>query len=233
MDPFSIRQEGPVARVTLTRPELRNALRPKELHALADKLACLGVNEGIRLIILTGEGDRAFSAGLNLKDRDAMNAELTGTGSTGLGAVIRVAREMATPILGRVNGACVAGGMGLLSACRYAIASDAATFALPEVKVGLYPHVVLAGWEDRIDPGTLDDMAETGAPVDAMTARKLGLVDEVVAPSELDAAIQRVAQQILSGTFRLSQPDVSSISAALSAAEARTREHHAAQTVNC
>lgn len=232
-DAFAIRRDGPVARVTLTRPAQRNALRPQELHDLADALACLGVDDAVRLIILTGEGDRAFCAGLNLKDRAAMTAELTGTGTTGLGTVMRVAREMETPILGRINGACVAGGMGLLSACRHAVAVDTASFALPEVNVGLYPHVVLAGWSDRLAPGTLDRMADTGQAIDADAARALGLVNEVAAPEDFEDAVQRAAQQILTDVQRFRPLDAAAMNTALTTAEARTRAHHAAQIVNC
>lgn len=229
---FHIQVDGPVARVTLDRPAVRNAMRPQELHALADALARLGTDGRVRLIVLTGSGDRAFCSGLNLADRPAMEAELSGTGSTGLGAVVRVAHEISVPILGRINGACVAGGMGLLAACSAAVAVDSAIFALLEVKVGLYPHVVIAGWGGRIAPDDLRGMADSGAPVDAAAALRMGLVDVVVPRDRLDDQVQRVAQDMLTRGRRRRLPDPRSICLALNQAEARTRAHHAAAPDN-
>lgn len=230
-DAFRIDRADAVAQVTLTRPEVRNALRPAEQHALAAALASLDSDEGVRLIVLTGTGTAAFSAGLNLKDRAAVLAELEGEGPSGLGAVLRVAQGIATPILGRVNGACVAGGMGLLAACSHAVAVDRAVFALPEVKVGLYPNVVMAGWAHRIAPGALDRMAETGDPIDAAQAQRMGLIDEIVADDDLDAAVRQAARRIMDGPPPAPRA-IPGFDAALTAAEARTRAYHRSQIVD-
>ncbi|XDB00360.1 enoyl-CoA hydratase-related protein (plasmid) [Sulfitobacter sp. LCG007] len=221
---FRIETEGVVARVTLSRPEVRNALRPGELHALAEALSRLGADSAVQLIVLTGEGTSAFCAGLDLKDRAAMLAELEGEGPTGLGAVLRAARSLRPPILGRVNGACVAGGLGLLSACFHSVAAGTAVFALPEVRVGLFPHVVLAGWRDRVSPGALDRMAASGDPANAEEARGLGLIDEVVAPEALDAAVRQAARRMLERPGVPPRPD--DFERRLREAEERTRAHH-------
>ncbi|MGB2201369.1 MAG: enoyl-CoA hydratase/isomerase family protein, partial [Pseudooceanicola atlanticus] len=87
-DPFLLDQTGPVARITIARPDLRNALTPAELHGLADILDRLDRDRNIRVVVLTGQGEKAFSAGLNLKAEAEIAAEMSGSGPTGLGAIL-------------------------------------------------------------------------------------------------------------------------------------------------
>lgn len=220
---YTERAVGPVVRIDIARPELRNALSPDDLHDLADRIARYDADPGIRVIVLSGQGTLAFSAGLDLKNRTAIAAEMAGQGPTGLGSVLRTARAAGTPVIGRINGACVAGGMGLLAACHAAVAADHAIFALPEIRHGLYPHVVLVSWAGRLAKGALDGMAKTGDPISAMEAKRIGLVETVVPPDQLDTEIDRIVQEYLKGMRSIWPKPLSDET--MCAAERRTRFH--------
>ncbi|ODT82431.1 MAG: hypothetical protein ABS76_07365 [Pelagibacterium sp. SCN 64-44] len=181
------RQDG-VATIFLDHPERANALDPAEFHALAELFAALASEGGLRAIVLTGRGERAFCAGLNLANGAAIRQDLSSSGPTGLGAALRAATRVGVPILGRINGACVAGGMGLLGSCDYAVASTGARFGLPEVTHGIYPGVAMAGLWRRGAPGVVR-LADTGALIDADAALDAGLVEEICPPMELDGRI--------------------------------------------
>lgn len=220
---FIERVVGPVLRIEIARPAVRNALCPADLHALAAAIARYDTVRGVEVIVLSGQGERAFSAGLDLKNHAAILAELEGDGPTGLGAVLRQARLCRTPIVGRINGACVAGGMGLLAACHFTVAVESAIFALPEVRHGLYPHVVLAGWQGRKAEGALTNMARTGKAIDAREALRIGLVDQLAPAGRLDETLDALLENILVGTIAARAPPLDE--AMMATAEARTRAH--------
>ncbi|WP_273282188.1 enoyl-CoA hydratase/isomerase family protein [Pseudooceanicola atlanticus] len=235
-DPFFLDQTGPVARITIARPERRNALTPAELHGLADILDRLDRDEDVRVVVLTGQGERAFCAGLNLKAEEEIAAEMSGSGPTGLGAVLRRAQSMSKPLIGRINGACVAGGVGLLSACDLALAGADAVFALPEVEVGLYPFVVIEGLRGRVSDGVLAGLAGTARKVTAAEAVTLGLIAQAVPRDELDAATEQVAQRTLqipdgqaSALRTAYAPHMKDFTARIDAAETRTRAYRQAK----
>lgn len=194
---FLIDRSGPVARIEISRAEVRNALTPGELHLLADLLGRLDADPQVRAVVLTGAGEKAFCAGLNLRAEAEIAAEMQGTGPTGLGAVLRRARAMDTPLIGRINGACVAGGVGLAAACDVVIAAEDVVFALPELNVGLYPFVVLAGLQGRVPAGALAGLAANTRRIGAAEALAIGLVSEAVARDQLDAAVKRMTDRIL------------------------------------
>jgi enoyl-CoA hydratase/carnithine racemase len=182
-------QQAGIATITLNHPERANALDPAEFHALAALLDSIGKQPDLRAIVLTGQGDRAFCAGLNLGNAEAIREDIASSGPTGLGQVLRVMTALPVPILGRINGACVAGGMGLLGACDFALASTNARFGLPEIRHGLYPFVALAGLHGRAAPALLDQLAESGTFIDSEAALEASLVDSIWAPDALDAAL--------------------------------------------
>ena len=235
-EPFLLDQTGPVARITIARPERRNALTPAELHELADILDRLERDEDVRVVVLTGQGERAFCAGLNLKAEAEIAAEMSGSSPTGLGAVLRRAQSMSKPLIGRINGACVAGGVGLLSACDLALASADAVFALPEVEVGLYPFVVIEGLRGRVPDGVLAGLAGTARKVTAAEAVTSGLIAEAVPRDELDAATEQVVQRTLqipdgqASALRTAYAShMKDFTARIDAAETRTRAYRQAK----
>jgi len=110
--------------------------------------------------------------------------------------LFRAARRTNVPIVGKVNGTCMAGGMGLLAICDLAVAADHALFGLPEVKVGVYPMQVLAVLQHVVPRRRLLQMCLTGEPVSAADALDMGLVSQVVPADQLDAATAILVGQI-------------------------------------
>lgn len=180
-----------IATITLNHPERANALDPAEFHALAGMLISLASDVDLRAVVLTGQGDRAFCAGLNLRNGEGIRHDLSSPGPTGLGAALRAAAALPVPIIGRINGACVAGGMGLLGVCDHAIASSTACFGLPEIRHGLYPFVALAGLHGRGSGAVLRRLADSGMLIDAGAAADAGIIDTICAPQDLDSAVHR------------------------------------------
>ncbi|WP_323014225.1 enoyl-CoA hydratase/isomerase family protein [Devosia sp.] len=217
------RQDG-VATIFLDHPERANALDPAEFHALAELFTALAWEGGLRAIVLTGRGERAFCAGLNLANDAAIRQDLSSSGPTGLGAALRAAARVGVPILGRINGACVAGGMGLLGSCDYAIASTGARFGLPEITHGIYPGVAMAGLWRRGAPGVVRRLADTGALIDADAALDAGLVEEICPPMELDDRIAAALSGRVRKSFQVRmQLDPIGVDRRMAQAEARTR----------
>lgn len=194
-----VNRHNGVATITLNHPERANALDPAQFHALAALLDNVGSEPGILAVVLTGQGDRAFCAGLNLCDEKAIQTDLASPGPTGLGATLRAATGLRMPLIGRINGACVAGGMGLLGACDHVVSVDTARFSLPEISHGIYPHVAMAGLHRRGASTVVRRLADTGAMIDAAAALDAGLVDVVVPRAELDAALESALSSIRSG----------------------------------
>lgn len=191
----SVEREGPLTLVTLKRPEVLNALHPPahvELHAVFDDFA----NDPAQWVaIVTGAGDRAFSAGNDLKFQAAGGAvTMPPSGFAGLTARF----DLNKPLIAAVNGLAMGGGFEIALACDIIVASEKAVFALPEPRVGL---AALAGGLHRLprEIGTKRalGMILTGRQVSAEEGRSLGFVNEVVPADDLMAAARRWAQQIL------------------------------------
>lgn len=192
-------RQGAVATITLNHPERANALDPQAFHALAALMESVGKEPGIGAIVLTGQGERAFCAGLNLANKQAIRDDIASDGPTGLGAVLRAAFGLDVLLVARLNGSCVAGGMGLLGACDYAVSVPTARFGLPEINHGMVPHVALAGLRGRASEEFLDQCASSGTLFDAGTALRAGLIDEVVERDQLDGAIEDLVNRLLGG----------------------------------
>jgi enoyl-CoA hydratase/carnithine racemase len=193
-------KRGHIAYVTINRPERLNALHPPanlELNGIWDDVAA---DPDVWVAILTGAGDRAFSAGNDLK----YTAEHAGT-SFATGPFIRGGfggitnrYDLFKPVIGAVNGWAMGGGFEMALACDILIAADTAQFGLPEPRVGL---VAGAGGMHRL-PRQLPEkialgMLLTGKPIDAARAAHFGLVNEVVARDQLMAAAERWANEIM------------------------------------
>lgn len=193
---IQLRREGRVATLAICRPAKRNALAPRHFRSLVAHLAAVDADPDIGAVILTGEGDRAFCAGADLSPEEHFLEGLKQAGPTGLGDVLRAAHGLGKPLIARVNGHCYAGGIGLLAACDLAVACEDASFALPEVKLGIFPFVVLAGLAHRIAPMHLARLALTGSPIDAPMALQIGLVSHVTPRSALDSTTDALAADL-------------------------------------
>ena len=182
--------------LTIDRPERRNALNAEVIGALQEALDGVKADETIRAVVLTGAGDEAFCAGADL-GADAFAFDYA-TPTSAYADLLRTARTLDVPLVARVNGACMAGGMGLLAMCDLAIAAPRAIFGLPEAKVGVFPMQVLAVLQAQVPQRCLTQLCLTGDPIDAARAREIGLVNEVA--DDLDGALERLLSRLLSNS---------------------------------
>jgi enoyl-CoA hydratase/carnithine racemase len=181
-------RDGAVLRLTLNRPEQRNAISPAVSAGLLTHLRGCRGDATLRAIVISAVGDKAFCAGADLGTGKAFRFDYAEP-RLPMPELFRAARACDVPIVARVNGTCMAGGMGLLAMCDLAIAADHAVFGLPEVKVGVYPMQVLAVLQHLVPRRALLALCLTGDPIDAHEARAIGLVNRVVPKDGLDAAV--------------------------------------------
>jgi len=215
--------------ITINRPEHRNALDGAVIAALQRALVTAAGASSLRAIVLTGIGDKAFCAGADLSRGEAAFAAGLEDPMTEFGRLARAARGLEIPLIARVNGACVAGGMGLLGMCDLAIAADHARFGLPEVKVGVFPMQVMVYLRRMIAPRDLNWLCFTGQLINAARAQGMGLVNEVVPLAQLDARIDELVGQIAlasptavrRGKFAMVAMESMNFDAALAFAEAQ------------
>ena len=179
--------------VTITREARRNAITADVLAGIASGFEQAERDRGIRAIVLTGEGDKAFCAGADLQG-NAFKID-TSEPYGRLADLMRAARRVTVPVIARVNGACMAGGMGLLAIADMAVAHDKAIFGLPEVKIGVFPAQVLALLKTVVPQRALNELVITGEPIDATEARAIGLVNHV--SSDLDGKVDWLISRIV------------------------------------
>ncbi len=184
--------EGPVAWLTINRPEARNALSAAVREGLFDGLRRFSADDDLRVLVLTGAGDKAFCAGGDLKEMAQTGLKVPPTASLPqIGRTITVDK----PVIAAVNGAAYAGGFLLAQSCDLCIAAETATFAISEVKVGRgAPWAAPLPW--LIPPRVAMQLLLTGDPITARRAHEVGLVNEVVPVADLHAAAQAMAERI-------------------------------------
>lgn len=195
-----IDRQGPVLRLIINRPHRRNAFTSPLLLAMAQTVRDASEDEALRVIVITGAGDKAFSAGADLTPGDTPFKPNAAMLETPLGVLARVIRECRVPIVGRINGFCLAGGMGLFGLCDLVVATEEATFGMPEVKRGLFPMQILTQLRDLIPPRLMNEMCMTGNPIDARTAMAAGLLNRVVPRDQLDATVDALVADLVAAS---------------------------------
>lgn len=198
VDTIMVDHEGSTAVVMLNRPEALNAMNAhlnRELTAAMDELQS---HSNVRVIIITGVGDKAFCAGRDLKEYSGSTATPieVWAGRSGRGGINAVAAAT-KPVIAAINGYAIGGGLELALACDIRIASDTATFGLYEIRRGFFPG---GGATWRLPPlvgkGWAMEMILSGEPIDAATAERIGLVNRVVPHKELKKTTLALAQKI-------------------------------------
>jgi methylglutaconyl-CoA hydratase len=185
------RDERGVVTLTMNRPEVRNAFDERLIVELADAAEVLGDDESVRVVVLTGAGT-IFSAGADLNWMRSMKGwtfEENVADSTRMEAMFRALYTLPQPLVGRINGHALGGGTGLTAVCDIAIASQTATFGFTEVLVGIAPAVISPYVVRKVGRSFARAVFVTGERFDAQRALHAGLVHEVVAPDDLDAAV--------------------------------------------
>lgn len=190
---------GPVRTITLDNPQRRNAIGTAMANELLWALADAHDDDDVRVIVLTGEG-KAFCAGGDF-------SSMTSGGSEGAGVLapkgdyadlLLALMRAQKPIIARVNGAAMGGGLGLVAASTFAVASEGAELGTPEIDVGLFPMMIMAVLTRLVPRRALIEMMLLGKKLSAGEAKALGIVGQVVPADELDAATQRLADAIAS-----------------------------------
>jgi enoyl-CoA hydratase/carnithine racemase len=190
-----VERDGGIFTVTMNRPEVLNSLHPMANAELGEVFDDFAADPDLWVAIITGAGDRAFSAGNDLKHTARSSGELA-VPPRGFGGLTS-RFDLAKPVIAAVNGVAMGGGFEIALACDIIVASEKAIFALPEPRVGL---AALAGGIHRL-PRQIGlkhamGMLLTGRRVSAREGMQLGFVNEVVAPDELLSAARRWAEQI-------------------------------------
>lgn len=191
--------DGALARVTINRPERRNSMSYGVMRGLLSAFSAARNEESVRVVVLTGAGDRAFCAGADLTGiaENASAAEVH-EGRGVLADVFRAMYGLGKPTIARVRGYALAGGFGLALACDYVIASDDSQFGTPEINVGLWPYMITVPILRSMPPKKALDLMSTGRRVPAAEAEQIGFVNRVVPVDELDAAVNELAATLVS-----------------------------------
>ena len=186
-----------VARIVLNRPEARNALSRTLIAALRDALRAFEADDGARVIVLSGAGERAFCAGADLKGVGDRGTTLQARESFGgLAEILELIPRMRTPVIAQVHGFALAGGCGLAAGCDLVIASEDAVFGLPEVLVGLLPLMVMAPILRAVGRKRGMLMILSGEPVSAREAFEMGLVSRLVPRADLERETTALATRL-------------------------------------
>jgi methylglutaconyl-CoA hydratase len=189
------------AHITLNRPEIHNAFDDRLIAELTAALAALASDDGVRVVVLTGSG-KSFSAGadLNWMRRTSTYGEAENLADArALAKLMATLNELPKPTIARVNGAALGGGTGLVACCDIVVASSHAMFGTTEVRLGLIPAVIGPYVVAAIGVRQARRLMLTGERIDAGEAARIGLVHEVVAADELDAAIATLMEHLLKG----------------------------------
>lgn len=192
----TVTRKGPITIVTLSRPEVYNALHTDAHYELHEVFNGFAADPEQWVAIVTGAGDKAFCAGADLQSTGAAFAFDFSKPNVDYADLLRLAQNGTKPSIARVNGTCMAGGMGLLCMTDMAVAADHVQFGLPEVKVGVFPMQVMSLLQDIAPRRLINEWALTGEPFDAQVARDAGLLNYVVPAAELDGKVEWLAKRL-------------------------------------
>jgi enoyl-CoA hydratase/carnithine racemase len=189
--------DGAVATLTINRPERRNALSWDVVSLLRDALGRAKADAAVRVVVLTGAGDRAFCAGADLANMaDGASFLDLHDGRGGLAELFIDLYSLGKPTIARVRGFALAGGFGLALACDFVVASDDAQFGTPEIDVGLWPYMITVPLVRSMPPKKALELMLTGRRVDSAEAERIGFVNRIVPAGALDQAVADLASTL-------------------------------------
>jgi len=196
LEQVTLSTDGHVATVTLNRPDQRNPLSATMLRDLAAAFRWCQTEKDVRVVVLTGAG-RVFCAGADLTSFDGDMTGLDKYRSRDLFVELFVLMsELGKPIVGRINGHALAGGLGLACSCDILVAVDTATFGTPEINVGIWPMMIQAILSRNIPRKVLLEMEMLGERWTATQLQSLGVINKVVTHDLLDSTVNDIAQQL-------------------------------------
>jgi enoyl-CoA hydratase/carnithine racemase len=193
--PVLVHRDGPAARITLNRPAQRNALSLELMRAVTDALGELGGDTSVRAIVVDGAGP-AFCAGHDLHEMVGRDLPFYQRVFDECTAMMDALHRVPQPVIARVHGMATAAGCQLVAACDLAVAADAAKFATPGVRIGLFCSTPMVPLSRAVGRKRALEMLLTGAPIDAATALDWGLVNRVVPADVLDHAVAELVDAV-------------------------------------
>ncbi len=190
---------GSIAEILINRPDSRNAISKQMWQSLTEQLRELEQNPTVRVVIITGEGEQAFSAGADFSDlaEVADDETLIDSMLLAIEETMAAIEQMSKPVIAKVNGAAIGGGCELATSCDIRIVADHAKFGIPAGKLG-----IAITWQDTRRLSSLvgvswaRDLLMTGQVIDAKTALQIGLVTRVVSATDLDRQTKELAEQV-------------------------------------
>lgn len=194
--------DGGVLTLTMNRPEKRNALNPAMMDELTRALEEAASNPACDVVLLTGAGE-AFCAGLDLEHLETLSAktpEQHRMDSERVARLLRTLYDLPKPTIAAVNGAAIAGGMGLATVCDFTLAAPEAKFGYTEVKIGFVPAIVSAFLRGQVGDKHARDLLLTGRLIKAQEAFDLGLVTQVVPEQDLMREARGLAKKLLANS---------------------------------
>ena len=197
--PLDVQRDGPIARVFLNRPNVRNAFDDETIAALAATFGTLGADPALRAIVLGGHGP-VFCAGADLEWMRRMAGyswEENRADAQALADMLWILYRCPVPVIGRIHGDCYAGGMGLAAVCDVLVAADTASFCLSEARLGLLPATVGPYVVRALGEQACKRYFLTAERLSAARAHELRFVHEVCAPADIDARIGDLVGQLL------------------------------------
>lgn len=194
-----LEHENGIVTIFINRPEKLNALNKATIQELHEALKLVDKNPDVRVIIITGSGEKAFIAGADIAEFAHFSAEEgSKLAAKGQQILFDFIEKMKTPVIAAINGFALGGGLELAMACHFRIASDNAKMGLPETSLGVIPGY---GGTQRlpqlVGKGRAMEMILTAGMIDAETAKSYGLVNQVIPQSELIGFCKSIAQKIM------------------------------------
>jgi len=183
--------DGAVARLTLNRPEKRNALNDTVIAGLKQALTAAGANDSVRAVVISGAG-RDFCSGADLEALQKISQGSIAENlydAQSLMELFILIRQVPIPVIAAVSGRALAGGCGLATACDIVLASASARFGYPEVKIGFVPAMVMAILRRNVSEKRAFDLISRGAEIGAVDAERIGLINQVFADDLFDAEV--------------------------------------------
>lgn len=192
-----LEKRGQALWITINRPEKRNALNAEVIAGIVRGYREAHDDAEVRVIVLTGAGDKAFCAGADLQNTGGAFAMDFSRPNVDYADLLRLSQNATKPAIARVNGVCMAGGMGLLCMTDMAVAADHVLFGLPEVKVGVFPMQVMSLLQSIAPRRLINEWSLTGEPFEARAAMSAGLLNHIAPAAELDAKVDWLIGRIV------------------------------------
>jgi len=218
---IATRVDGAIGWLVIDNPARRNAVTLDMWRAIPDALATLAATPGVRVVAVRGSGEATFVAGADISEFETVRRDATSARAYEAcnAAAFNALRGCALPTVAMIRGFCLGGGLGIAAACDIRIADESARFGIPAARLGVgYPPTAFADVVRLVGPARAKLLFFTARRIDAQEARQLGLVDQVVAPQELDTETGHMLAAIASGaplTLRAAKAGIDALTATL------------------